>query len=367
MKKLIVFLCLIGVGCSRTKTPEAPPAQIIQEVGPATTFDFLSSRPIHELIIGWESMLSDINAHLGQKMSLKGKKYELRLKLKGQWLLEILPSRAFQVRRLEEGKFLAQILSPSLLFEDIGGLEKMAYIAARLSRVGGHEGKLAISGNLECLYPFSFYQQNGEIVNFEKIQHSYLVDFIISHPEALYLQNLSRFSAIFKRPIGNAQDVTVSLKLTHKQSGEIYQGEQLAVPACAPYMGMQKDARFQPRLASQCLHHLKSEGEAYNSQKNRLVKTSESFTNSCDRDIKCSLPARYAYLQRGKIAYVENKNYPFTVAPRKITQVDTSWNFNSYMGRYSETLYTAARVGKDIVDFLPKSKDSLFIDCQWSL
>lgn len=370
MNKTLILLFLLTslVSCSSSKKEkEEDPLKASMQ---GQSFDFLSSRPIHELIIGWSEMLADIESYSGNISALKDKAYPLRLKLMGNWNIDILPAGSFMIaKNKDEGSFTATVVQPASLFTNVGGIVNMGYIAAKLSRISGNQGTLSISGNLECLYPFTFYQKNGSIINFEKLQSSYDLDFIISNPKALSLQTLNRYSAIFKRRVGSEENASVKIKLVNKNTGKVYIGDELLVPTCAPNYGHRKNSKFLPVKAGQCLHHIQSQGNAYNLGKNKKVALAEVFLNSCERPIQCDLPARYAYLHKGKIAYVEKKDYSLFIAPKSTRKVDTSWNYNSYMGSYRETLYTAAKISKSLLeginDLEKKPADDSLITCRW--
>jgi len=55
---------------------------------------------IGEFVDGWDDMVTFLNQFTDEAYVLKGKKYNLRVKLDGEWQLFVFPVQAFKVKRI---------------------------------------------------------------------------------------------------------------------------------------------------------------------------------------------------------------------------------------------------------------------------
>ena len=75
----------------------------------------------------------------------QAKKYNLRVKLDGEWQLFVFPVQAFKVKRIgDQNLFEAEIIDPNSLFETSGGISRLTFIQAELKKILSGEKVLPI-------------------------------------------------------------------------------------------------------------------------------------------------------------------------------------------------------------------------------
>jgi len=351
--KPIIFLCslLILFSCSSPNTRKE---------------SLHLSSNISELVDGWDDMISFIRDNLEKKSLLATKRFPLHIKLSGDWGLDIRPQDAFAITKLSSNRLEAQIVDPDLLVEKRGGLSKMTFVGARLSKVGGDGGSISISPSLSCMYEVSFYQRD-KLVNFPELKQAYEYDVVFQGSEILELYGERDTSLLFKRKSGgNYSETSVYLLLRDKVTGEQFVTSPVIVPPCMKAPPSKTDALLIPRRPDQCVRHMGTEGSPVMKGIDREAQLGERLYNECQFPIRCKMLARYGYVKKSKLVAAQFKEYAFILPPFKEMSVNTSWKYDKTGVEFDTRLYTAG-TKPALLGVERKSGEEDFLNCEWDL
>lgn len=335
----------------------------------------ISSSNIGEVIIGWNEMLEQIEQNSNKIEELNNRQFKLTLKLSGEWTLNITPQEALLLTPVEGemGEFIVKVINAQKLFDMSSGILKRSYIEAKLIKTGGEKGSINLTGAIDCLYDVSFYQINGEKVNFDQISSGHQEEFIISHPDILKQVGKKKDAVTFARPFGDEEEITLSLKLIDKGTSEVYQTPTILIPSCNKVNPTQADVKRMVRKADQCLVHLKGGSKVFNDSSLQF-KALEVFANNCSEPIECKMVAKYGVISKSSLKKVYQKEFIFTIGGLEFENIDTSYmiltksnemnvNFDSKI--YSIPTMGRASVPQGALSLLENSQESDFIHCQF--
>jgi len=354
MTKIIAFsfLILFVPACSLFKTEG--------------TIDLKDSTlTIDQLVEGWPEMLSEIKAGSGSIAALSGRRFNLRIVLEGSWNLSITPQNAFRIERgTKENHFTATIVNPFVLFDNLGGLSKMTYVQAELSKAGGEQGAIELTSRVECLYRVRFFQKNGSLVDFNQIGAAYDYDFVISPSESLSIHSMTTTSVLFARSQNFNEEASVQVRLISKNQKEVYLSNQVRVPKCHESL-VQNESEKINQHAGLCLRHLQTQGEKLESNRELTQSLREVFGNNCDREIKCTMSARYGLLKDQKIIRAQDKDYVFQVKPQGYTEIDASYTYPSGVD-FDSKLYLGGALTKEAIPINYEPAQYKPVVCEWA-
>ncbi|MFN8370666.1 MAG: hypothetical protein U0T83_08600 [Bacteriovoracaceae bacterium] len=353
--KLIIMLLLVSILSVKCASRGPLMSEVIDE----------SDAPIDDLIDGWRELITFVENNGPSSITLKQEEFILKVKLSGNWNLEILPKDAFSISKIKEQEFSVYISNPRKLFDESSGLLKMVYIQAKLSKVGGNKGTVSLSSDLKCMYPIKFYQPSGIPVDFGKINKGYSYDFIISDTNEVNFIGVNKEDAIFSRRLGSYEEANVKIRLQDRKTGDEYIGKEVKIPACTANEKSAVDEVLMYRTPGQCARHLKTKGTNFEMSKASKFKASEVFTNNCETAVKCVIKSRYGYVKKGKILDVKEVVKSVTLNPYEVTIVDTSYDFDESL-KFDSKIYFSSLYSKDI---LPKNYDlpsnQPLMECVW--
>lgn len=250
---------------------------------------------IDQLIEGWPEMIESIKSESTKIAGLNGRKFNLRVKLDGAWNLNISPARAFRIEQGSgESYFTVTVVNPYILFETQGGLSKMTYVQAELSKAGGAQGAIELNSRTECLYRVRFFQAGGGMIDFNELSTAYDYDFLISPSGSLSIHSMSPHAVLFARPQSSMKEATVQVQLTSKNKQEVYLSNPVLIPRCL-HPAHQEEMAL-PERPGLCVRHLQTLGERWESSGDGRFEIQEVFGNNCDRAVVCTLHARYGLL-----------------------------------------------------------------------
>lgn len=320
---------------------------------------------IDELVEGWPEMISLIKSESNRPASLNGRKFNLRVILDGQWNLNITPARAFRIERgSRENHYTATIVNPYILFETSGGLSKMTYVQAELSKAGGQQGAIELTSEVECLYRVRFFQESGALVDFNQISTAYDYDFLITPTASLGIHSMSTNSVIFARPQNSIVDATVQIQLTSKNRKETYLSNPVKVPRCHQSLtAIQEEAlRRSPGL---CVRHLQTLGEKWDDNRRLPFDIQEVFGNNCDRSIRCTMPARYGLIHQQKIVQAVDREISFNIPAQGHKKVDVSMSMEPTVD-YDSKLYLGSYLSSEAVPIGYEPNQFKKLKCDWA-
>ncbi len=353
----VILLCLLMVsfnfGCSLQQR------QSVKTTGVGQT-------EIGDLVEGWNEMLSTIRKSSDNPSSLQGKSFLLRIKLQGEWKLNIAPMNAFNVERIDmSGKRKVTVINPGLLFEQKGGLTTMSYIRAQLSKMGGQRGNIDLQGQIACLFETGFYQDNKR-VDLEKLKEAFEYEVIISHPDIVELYAQTPRSLIFRRLKDNRTEVSVKLLLKDINSDDTYMTDTVSIPICNAPGTQGINAVMETLSPGQCIRHIYTSGDVFIQGKGDGIEIAEIFGNSCQKSVQCKLIAKYGLVNNGEIAFADSKHFTFIIPPYQSVRVDTSWiapKDKSHEAR----IYTASTISKDAIpqQRLLELDERDYLQCIW--
>lgn len=338
MKNAIVLLSFIFLSaCSyfqRNKglEIEEPKQQSSVEVSNnAQPFKAVSlGQSMEDVIVGWSSLLQTVESYAGREGELTGQSFDLRVLMEGRWNLRITPFQAFKISKgFELNSYQVTIVNPNLLFDRSGGISKMGYVEAELSRYGGQKGSLEISAEVDCQYRVKFTQGNGQPVNFQTLESAYDYDFLLTPSDSLKVVALSPEMAFVVKNAEDERPSSIQLKLIKKDGKEAFLSNRIQLPQClkTPKFDMDTSGNMPPGL---CLRHYLTRGSTYDQSKSPKQEVSELFGNLCDRSIRCQMKARYGLVTSEKVASAVTQTYLFTVEPRSTKVVDASWEYRGF-------------------------------------
>lgn len=318
---------------------------------------------IDKLVEGWAPMVSDIQSYSDNVPGLQDKKYRLKVKLEGEWNLSVMPRNAFLIEKSDSNYFYASVVNPYLLFENLGGLSKMTYVQAELSKAGGEQGAIDLRGETSCLYEVSFYQKNGSLVNFEKLSAAYNFDFVISPPQELSIAQMLPTSVIFKRSAKSNNQAQVQIRLVSKTQNEVYLGQLVQIPSCQTSQE-QSSGTMLKATPGQCVRHYQTLGQSLENDKRRSHEMVEVFGNLCEREIKCEMPVRFGLVKDGKIIEAKDKLINFSLAPKSHQKIDVNWTHKSE--DFDSKIYLGSYFPKETL--LPEISPNQFqeLKCSWT-
>lgn len=353
MTKIIAFsfIALFFSACSLFETEE--------------TIDLKNSTlTIDQLVAGWPEMLSEIKAESGNIAALSGRKFNLRIVLEGSWNLNITPQNAFRIERgSQENLFTATIVNPFVLFDNLGGLSKMTYVQAELSKAGGEQGAIELSSRVECMYRVRFFQKNGSLVDFNQISAAYDYDFVISPSDSLSIHSMTSTSVQFARSQNFNDEASVQVRLVSKNQKEVYLSNQVRVPKCHESL-VQSEAQKINQHAGLCLRHLQTQGVKLESNRELTQSLREVFGNNCDRGIKCTMTARYGLLRDQKIIQAQDKEFVFQVRPQEYTEIDASFTYPAGV-EFDSKLYLGGTLTKEATPINYEPAQYKPVVCEW--
>lgn len=318
---------------------------------------------IDKLVYGWAPMITDIQSYSDNVQALQDKRYRLNIKLDGEWNLSIMPRNAFLIEKADANYFYATVINPYLLFENLGGLSKMTYVQAELSKAGGEQGAIDLRGETACLYEVSFYQKNGSLVNFEKLSAAYNFDFIINPPQELSISQMLPTSVVFKRSADSNEEAQVQIRLVSKNQNEVYLGQAVRIPSCHTSMAQSSRATLDA-TPGQCVRHYQTLGQSLENDTRRSHEMVEIFGNLCDKDIKCQMPARFGLVKDGKIVEAKDKLIDFSLKAKSHQKIDVSWTHKKE--DFDSKIYLGSYFPKETL--LPEVSPNQFkeLKCEWS-
>lgn len=304
------------------------------------------SLTIDELIDGWPLMIEQIKRESTRVESLNNKNFRLKVLLDGDWNLSISPQRAFRIEKgQEQNVYSVTVINPFVLFETVGGLSKMTYIQAELSKAGGEQGAIELDSRVECLYRVRFFQSGGALVDFGQLSTAYDYDFLISPQGSLGIHSMTTNSVTFARPQNSLHPATVQVQLSSKNKKEAYLSNPVQIPSCHHSLTALQEQELK-RRPGLCVRHLQTQGSAFDQGSKPEIKMKEIFANNCDREIRCSMSARFGLVKDKKIATAHDKKIDFTIAPQAHAEVELSHTFED-AGEFESKVYLGSKIAKE--------------------
>lgn len=295
---------------------------------------------MEKLISGWAEMVNDLQGYSTRIQELQDKRYRLKVTLEGDWNVAVTPRNAFLIEKGKLGSFHVTVVNPYLLFENLGGISKMTYVQAELSKAGGEQGAIDLSGETSCLYQVSFFQKNGSLVNFDQLSTAYDFDFVIDPARELEIHQMLPTSVIFKRNPESNEESQVQIRLISKNKNEVYLGQVVRIPACHNSDSSRARATLDV-TPGQCVRHYQTLGAPLETDKRLDHQMEEVFGNLCERNIQCIMPARFGLIKAGKVVSAKDKNISFMIPAKTHQKMSVSWThekmeFDSkiYLGSY---------------------------------
>ena len=322
---------------------------------------------IEQMIDGWKEMVNTIQASSANPDDLRRRTFYLRVKVSGSWNIGITPREAFEIRKDSvENSYKVNITNPFMLFENRGGLTRMTYIQASLMKVGGIKGAVELGANVECIFRVKFFQENGLQVNFSRLQEAYNYEFLADPPQSLKVQSLNQDSVTFIRDYIGDEPISLRIKLDDRATRESYLSNEVIIPHCSRLQIKSKDELFIPRSAGQCILHLKTVGNFLEKTAEPKMSLKEVFANNCPLPVRCQMKAQYAYVQKKKVSFVENKDYEFVIPALSTETVDTSWEYSQQKHLFDSKLYKAPTISKTALPSdAPVEEGSDYLNCKW--
>lgn len=346
LKSLFILSILLFNSCA-TKTP--------QNLDDTLTME--------KLVSGWAEMVNDLQGYSTKIQELQDKRYRLKVTLEGDWNLAVTPRNAFLIEKGKLGLFYVSVVNPYLLFENLGGISKMTYVQAELSKAGGEQGAIDLSGETACLYQVSFFQKNGALVNFDKLSTAYDFDFLIDPPRELEIYQMLPTSVIFKRSTESNEESQVQIRLISKNKNEVYLGQVVRIPACHQSAASRPTATLEV-TPGQCVRHYQTLGAPLETDKRLDHEMEEVFGNLCERTIQCFMPARFGLIKAGKIVSAKDKKISFVIPPKTHQKINVSWSHESR--EHDSKIYLGSYFTKEAM--LPGVEINQFqqLQCEWT-
>ena len=306
---------------------------------------------IGEFVDGWDVMVDYLNQFNDESHLLKGKKYNLRVKLDGEWQLFVFPVQAFNVKRVgDKNLFEAEIIDPGALFETSGGISRLTFIQAELKKIGGDQGTIELLPEIDCLFKIKFNQKNGKAVNFDRLLERYEYEFVITPSNEVEIYSITPEYVTLKKMEKKSENAFLRLLLVDKKTKETFYSNQVDIPECG-YNGDLANEPSDKKImylqdAGQCVKHLRSHGAKLDDTKVDKVFHKEDFYNMCPYPVKCHLNAKYGYIKNNKIVDADTKVYDFALGPYAMQSVDTSWHYLNQQFDFDAKIYIAATSSK---------------------
>jgi len=305
---------------------------------------------IGEFVDGWDQMVGYLNQFSDESHVLKGKKYNLRVKLDGEWQLFVFPVQAFNVKRVgDKNLFEAEIIDPGALFETSGGISRLTFIQAELKKIGGDQGTIELRPEIDCLFKIKFNQKNGKSVDFDRLQERYEYEFVITPSNEVEVYAITSEYVTLKRVGKKSENAFLRLLLVDKKNKETFYSNQVDVPECG-YDELASEPSAQKIMylqdAGQCVKHLQSHGSRLDETKVDKVFHKEDFFNMCPYPLKCQMNVKYGYVKNKKIVDADTKVYNFSLGPYVMQSIDTSWHYINQQFEFDAKIYIAATSSK---------------------
>jgi hypothetical protein len=351
MKLLMLSLVLTVISCSQLTSNND-----LKLREPTLTID--------QLVEGWPEMISAIKSESNRVPSLNGRVFNLRVILDGDWNLRVTPERAFTIERgTRENTFTATIINPYVLFDSQGGLSKMTYVQAELSKAGGQQGAIELTSDVECLYRVRFFQESGGMVDFTKLSEAYDYDFLITPSGSLGIHSMTPTSVIFARPLSREEIASVQVQLTSKDRREMYLSNPVVVPRCFGGLTSAQEEQIK-RTPGLCVRHLQTLGERWEDGKRPVFDIAEVFGNVCDRAVQCRMPARYGLVKNQQIVKAKDHAVTFAVPAQSHIEVDMSMTLTSEE-QFDSKLYIGSYLSKAATPIGYNPNQFRDLECEW--
>jgi hypothetical protein len=304
------------------------------------------SLTIDQLIEGWPEMIEQIKRESTRVEGLNNKNYRLKVLLEGDWNLSISPQRAFRIEKgVQQNVYSVTVINPFVLFETVGGLSKMTYIQAELSKAGGEQGAIELDSRVECLYRVRFFQSGGALVDFGQLSTAYDYDFLVSPQGSLGVHSMTTNSVTFARAQESLNPATVQVQLSSKNKKEVYLSNPVQIPACHRSLTFMQEEELK-RRPGLCIRHLQTEGSIFDQGSKPEIEIKEVFGNNCDREIRCTMSARFGLVKDKKVVNAADKKIEFTIEAQKHQEVLASHSFSDTVD-FDSKIYLGSRVTQE--------------------
>jgi hypothetical protein len=310
-------------------------------------------------------MIEDIKRESSRVQSLNNRNYRLRVLMEGDWNLSISPQRAFRIEKgVQQNVYSVTVINPYVLFETVGGLSKMTYVQAELSKAGGEQGAIELDSRVDCLYRVRFFQSGGSLVNFSQLEGAYDYDFLISPQGSLGIHSMTANSVTFARPQNSLKPATVQVQLSSKNKKEIFLSNPVQIPACHHSLTVLQEEEFK-RRPGLCIRHLQTKGSPFDQGAKPEINLREVFGNNCDREIRCTMAARFGLVKDQKIIDATDKSFDFIVAAQGHEEVAVGHKFENAQS-FDSKIYLGSKASKEALPIGFELDQHEPLVCDWN-